>query len=340
VAATGRTEGTRLQFEYRVAEDGASSLISSLEFDPRFQSVCDWSFAADGAVRCLPLRAGSAGNYFADPQCARPLVEEWTSGPSCPGQPELRPMVATRTTVEGQCLRRTHVFEIGAKSVPSTTYLDLGGGGCYPLPNTEAVPYYELGAEIPPARFAAASGPMTVACGHDRTSGTRLKARYSQADGGDRITQGFGLASVAPRWYDEAMGGECSFQNAEDGVMRCLPRVLGGDSFADPACSEPLIMADSCSPPDGPDAPRFAGEALFDQGGDLDVCVYNDVKVRVYALGAAVTPAEYYVRSSTDGACTAQPNIEVPPDVHPFTFYPRGAEVPPSAFVAASLHGP
>lgn len=76
-------------------------------------------------------------------------------------------------------------------------------------------------------------------------SGTRLRARFTDAGGGARRFDG---------WYDSQLGSACTFMIADDGVYRCLVGDTGYSPpvFVDGACSNPVELV-----PTGASVPAF-----------------------------------------------------------------------------------
>lgn len=75
-------------------------------------------------------------------------------------------------------------------------------------------------------------------------SGSRLRARY--------LDGGVGARELLA-WFDTELGVECSFQFGPDGELRCMPGGAadhGSVYFADAACQVPILLADTCVPPE------------------------------------------------------------------------------------------
>jgi hypothetical protein len=79
----------------------------------------------------------------------------------------------------------------------------------------------------------------------DFTSGSRLRARVVRADG----------VSLFAGWHDRVHDVDCSFAEAADGAIRCVPSgssvASAGPAYLDAACAAPAISAGSpdCPPP-------------------------------------------------------------------------------------------
>jgi hypothetical protein len=142
-------------------------------------------------------------------------------------------------------------------------------------------------------------------------SGSRLRARIY--DGGE--------ARAFIHWHDIQRDEDCSFARATDGVWRCLPDG-NGIGYLDAACTSPFAVVPGANP--APSATRGDG-----QGGAA--CDGASSQYPVYAVGApiSVTSVAFY----RDGATCLQ---TTPPDAS-YDTYALGAELDPSAFVAADL---
>ncbi|MBL8626543.1 MAG: hypothetical protein JNK64_34825 [Myxococcales bacterium] len=113
-----------------------------------------------------------------------------------------------------------------------------------------------------------------AACGDDApaardhfTSGTRLRAQWWEFAGGTTLFRGFvDTARGEPCWFDELVG--------PSGVDRCLPSGAltffrrSATSFADPACTEPVVSASGAEPAvlAVPDDACASEPALFELG--------------------------------------------------------------------------
>ena len=111
-------------------------------------------------------------------------------------------------------------------------------------------------------------------------------------------------------WHDSRLGVDCSFRRADDGVIRCLPAQASlGIIFSDPGCTVHVSWTDIGQP-----APRYANEFFA-----------SPDRYRVYQAGAPHAGPLYMGRP---GLCTDETKRLVY-----YTFYARGSEVPPEAFV-------
>lgn len=130
-------------------------------------------------------------------------------------------------------------------------------------------------------------------------SGTRLRVRYLDAGGGARMTFDF--------WDSELEEG-CSFREAGDGVLRCLPANERSVAFVDGDCTQPVMAATECT----------------DWGYDPEGNIYRRTET------PAVVGDTYYIRY--DGTC-----LEVFRD--PDTAFRVAERVEFDAFVRGSWKG-
>ncbi len=139
-------------------------------------------------------------------------------------------------------------------------------------------------------------------------SGTRLRAHIFDGGGG---------ALYFLNWQDTQLDTACTFETADDGVVRCMPSgVVIGDYFADPACTQP-VAAVGCGP-----LPPLASGVVTATGG----CGAAGGGVSAFAVDATTVTSPLY--SLGTGSCQ--------PAVSPVgsTFY-SVHPVPTSMFVAA-----
>lgn len=73
-------------------------------------------------------------------------------------------------------------------------------------------------------------------------NGSRLRIKYINAEDG---TVGLGGG-----YYDSQLATDCSFNTAEDGMLRCLPLQASVLStyFLDASCTQPLAFSEKCGP--------------------------------------------------------------------------------------------
>jgi len=212
---------------------------------------------------------------------------------------------------------RRRIFRLDAKQTLPEIYA-IDGTTCSVDIDWRSFDFYPLGTEVSPATFVGAT-KKTIDCGPEETSGTRLKARSVVADDG--------YADVSEIWLDTALGTECRFVTANDGVLRCLPWSFSS-AYSDSACTKPIVREQMpCSSyPAGPRYARVEGPAPT-----AHVCSplsFDNSGFTVYQLGAPSTPATIYIGDPVN--CFAEPNDP------PFPYYELGAEVPPSSFVGGA----
>lgn len=145
--------GSRLKPKFRLGDDGAKEYLGGVWWDSDRNEDCSFAVAADGKTRCLPK--GSDFRYFADAQCATPMV--LTQG-TCSA-----PKYGI-SNVEAACgldAPATKVFAIGGATNPPMIY-GKSGSSCFAIgPTTPDWTYYTVGAEIPASSFVAGN------IGHD-----------------------------------------------------------------------------------------------------------------------------------------------------------------------------
>ena len=127
---------------------------------------------------------------------------------------------------------------------------------------------YAAGVLLAVTVAVGCSGTPTVAPGI--ALGTRLEARFQEAEGGARVFD---------HWYDRQLGVRCAFFLATDGRHRCLPSSenVEGSIFSDPSCGSPAALAGACGTP---------SSYVLTAGGPAPTCP-DTITSAVYALGAA-----------------------------------------------------
>jgi len=163
--------------------------------------------AADGAHRCVKLRAGFV---FADAQC----TEE--AGKS------VAQFVAKylRGTDGTGCAQIGRMYAAGDQ-IPNDQLFQRQGARCVPYTNTDpvTVKYHRRGDEVPPeqmALFREAAAPPG-----------RVQRRFFVSDDG--------LAKADALW-DTQSGQRCTFVRTSKG-WRCLPSEIANPFFADATCT-------------------------------------------------------------------------------------------------------
>jgi hypothetical protein len=124
--------------------------------------------------------------------------------------------------------------------------------------------------------------PVPSAVAEPPQSGSRLRAIYVVGSDGSREFRG---------WHDAQRNEDCSFTNASDGSMRCMP-VAGGSGglyYSDASCTVPIFLI--------PPASNCGGRPSSKYGSAVKGCGFE-----LFALTPAATPAIMYLL--IDGTCT------------------------------------
>lgn len=149
-------------------------------------------------------------------------------------------------------------------------------------------------------------------------SGSRLKARRIVADDGAKDAAGF---------YDSARKEPCGFVIMSDGQRHCVPltRAIGiGNNFSDSACTVAVASSTPPTPLDCTDTLYPYDAAYVFASGMSGNCGY-----RFYQpIQVPEPPAVYFRTGSSCILVSKQPGL---------TYFIAGPEIPPSAFVAASI---
>lgn len=145
------TTGPRLRAYFRITDEGTQLDMPGMWFDSLRHEDCRWRKASDGVERCLP-DATTLLPIFGDAACKQPVVVALQL-PTCPAQ---KPDYVTPWIDPGNtCVKRGHVFEVGASAEPAAMYrlADGEGGACLPYQREEGSLVFDLGPEVPPASF-------------------------------------------------------------------------------------------------------------------------------------------------------------------------------------------
>lgn len=261
-AATPKLDpSARVVAEIVVAEDGAQDSLGLR--DSMLGHSCLLATASDGVLRCLPSEAlGIQAGLYTDDQCQTPAALGDQN--AC--------------TTAAYALRfdpgRVAVLRVGERSM---TVFNQGpaGGRCTAITGFP-MNAFPVGAEIPPAAFAAGFTIGAAAgAGRLRTLVTGVAAQAVPRGG----------------FFDTELRLSCASELASDGIRRCLPQTdATGTFFADGACAIPLV-----SRPVGSEPP---GYALVRTTG---VC---PVRTAVRRVGAAFRGQIF--GSDGAGRCTAR----------------------------------
>ncbi len=141
-------------------------------------------------------------------------------------------------------------------------------------------------------------------------NGSRLHNKYISASDGS-LSPGSAL-------YDTMLAVDCTFVQAEDSMLRCLPTgaFLQSTYYVDAACTQLFAYSSKCAP-----ALKYGVDYLSATCGQAN---------RVYNLNELTTPpAQVYVKSGA--SCTATPNLFTV-----YRMYSFGSAVPAATFVLGS----
>ena len=146
----------------------------------------------------------------------------------------------------------------------------------------------------------------------DPAAGSRLKPKYRVGEDGAK-------EYLAGLWFDSQRNEDCSFAIAGDGKTRCLPQGTEFRYYADASCETPMVLLqNACSPP------KYAVSSIE------AACGLDPSAMRVYAVDQPTTPAMIYGKQGA--SCFA-----IGPSASDYQYFTVGAEVPASAFVAATV---
>lgn len=141
----GHESGTRLKVRYYEADDGARQPIGW--FDNERREACSFMLAAGGTIRCLPADSIGTSGYFADVGCSVPAI---TVANACSSPP------AYGFTYElGACGKSVvHVHPVESEAFQLYTGTP---GNCTSIGDPPTLKAYQLGAEMNPGDFVAAT---------------------------------------------------------------------------------------------------------------------------------------------------------------------------------------
>lgn len=137
-------------------------------------------------------------------------------------------------------------------------------------------------------------------------SGSRLRVQWMTGDDGSKQFSGF---------YDSKRKETCGWRKLYDGNTYCTPAAgVAYSNFSDAGCTQqPVMVVAPCTP-----APLYTVT--------YNACAAD---VHVYQRGAKLALATIY--TGTPSQC-----IALPPTVG-YDYFALGAEIPPSAFVSATI---
>lgn len=282
------TNGTRLHGYVRQHSDGSSEDLGL--YDTTYQTRCTYRRAADGKVRCLPLRGTSWDTG----------VVVYTTA-DCSGTPIIRFNYSPQTTrVVANDGGDVFAFRIGCSGVwrafmigdqiaqPAAVYFRDQHGVCVSTPPT-AIAYYTVGGDVSPELFVEGT--------EAEVGDGRLFIRATIGSDGSRVCSSWRSRLDVDRYFtvhDKSFGSEpCRIQEAFDGVTRCIPfaESRSSDAYSDDSCTEQYsgIVLRSCT-----STPGASIMTEYDYSG----C---GVKRRIRSMGATSTTPFYFKHSS--GGC-------------------------------------
>jgi hypothetical protein len=174
----------------------------------------------------------------------------------------------------------------------------------------------------------ALTDPVTEARADPYQSGTRLKASYWAGTDGSKQFTG---------WHDSQRNEDCSFTTAADGSTRCTPNAAFSSTyFADANCTQPVyVVGSTCE-----SLPPYVTSATIDS--KFPTPGFN---AHIFPLASAATVSTGYgLTIISDGGCNGPFHYTCMPVAAwgsviaaPAIVYTVGAEIPPSAFVEATV---
>lgn len=214
------TSGSRLVLMWLGYDDGARQLHRDEVFDLVEGAPCRPLRWPDGAVRCTPVADDAV---YVDAGCTRAVGRT---------RSHLAPThFIGRDRVAG-VLTPTRLYRAGPVIDPVTTIYERRDDVCVgPFTAAGGLTHHAVGAQI------------------DVTTLAPIDERDDDGDGGgDRLAvhtwrspDGLSLSAAV---LDRALGAACDPTVEPDGRVRCHPRgATVTNKFADPACSEPVVVA-------------------------------------------------------------------------------------------------
>jgi hypothetical protein len=290
------TSGERLRRVMRVHDDGSSEQVDLV--DVKLGVRCELTVATDGVTRCMPegLPYWYGRVVYRDATCSQTMIEVTPGG-------EAATHVRAWGSSGQSCIIPYRYFELGAAtSAEGGVVYDFDdGGNCVGEPAGDLA-YRTVAEEITVDRFTATT---------DRWVGAgRIQTRAIEGEDGSRQCR------VGGPFFDQELGIQCSFNEDENGTMRCMPDGPPIDTYyTDASCSTPVSagrLPASCAP----DYPYGLEMTL------PGTC--TGFRFRVRELGDAVAPG--YEMS---GGCRA-----INPEVH--RLVAAGDFVPSTSLAGAS----
>jgi hypothetical protein len=135
---------------YYVGADGSKQPFLNQWYDSQRSENCSFGMLSDGNYHCRPSSAATAGTYFADAGCTKPLAQA-ISAPGC-----VAPTTALLSVLTLSCpMPGPHVYQVGPLFA-GTPYFGTSSS-CMATTTTTGYALYSLGAEIPASSFVSAT---------------------------------------------------------------------------------------------------------------------------------------------------------------------------------------
>jgi hypothetical protein len=224
VAATtaDATRGARLGVRVLTADDGAEQVTAIV--DDQAGAVCTpisrWLGGND--THCVPTEIAWASSTFVDAACSQRTAYV---GTHC-----ATPTVVVDESSSSACQQALRFFEVGAPAVGGEYSLGASGA-CSPAYEPPFFRFVHVGAPIDPAAYEATT---TGSIGSGRlTSGV-----LASADGVPLA--GVDVEMDLLSFFDTQLGVFCA-PTWVGGKLLCVPTTASGDSFADAACTVPVV---------------------------------------------------------------------------------------------------
>lgn len=292
VSATSvqQARGARLAMIYLQADDGA---VQALEpYDLARKAACQ---VTTKGTRCIPTGLSFQEDVFSDGMCLTPAALRPAAGYGC----DLPPNVVLRPNPAAMCFTTDALYaEVGAK-LAGPIYRKQGT--CGPITVADGDSFYEIGTPIPMESFAGV--------GNKEDGAARVKARSAITETGEHL-----FARVL---FDSERNEECRPAPTADGMSRCIfagDASSNADSFSDMGCANPVAATypQGCAPPP------------FIELATAGAAACASPTVRVFKVGAKITPTMLYKQTST-GCLVVSPAAAT-------DYYDAATEVPASAF--------
>jgi hypothetical protein len=296
---THEARGKLLSTTYFDGADGSRQPLG-VESSAPHAGPCDEARTGDGALRCAPTRLAFLEGLYGNAGCTTTAaLEPGYATDSCN-----LPAAAILDSVPGTCAGTYALkyYDVGAK-VTGAIYQG-GPAACTLAPTPQlGTSFYAQGPLLPDTTFAALK--------HVQSAGTPLALDTTTLDTGESLH--------ATTFWDPARSAPCTARKASDGKTRCMGRPLDLPTFADAACSQPLVVSYHAAPGCALPVPAV----VWTETRAVNSCVPGTV--RGWTVGAKVTPpAQIYVGS----ACS--PDL---PDTLNADYYAATAELAPSSLV-------